>query len=231
MLSRVYNQILLSKLLDNYSFNILNECLDKYINDLNFNININKHFDKKKTIVFPSGISVNISKVKKRRNENFPSDISENIAKFAIYKKYGIMPSWNTDKGDLIYNKKRLEIKGFMSVGPSSFGPTETWDKIYFVNAIDIFNKNFKVYEISLSNKCEIFRKIQISQNETFGHIADSGKRPRGDFYGVIKPQIENYCKLIFDGHISNLEVTLRDEWEKVKTIQQEWQEWEITIK
>ena len=56
-------------------------------------------------------------KKKKRRNENFPSDISENIVKFAIAKKYGVMPCWDTDKGDLIIKKKnifiQIEVKGF----------------------------------------------------------------------------------------------------------------------
>ena len=48
MLSKVYNQILASKLVDNYSLDILNQCLDKYINDLNFNKTINMLMSKKK---------------------------------------------------------------------------------------------------------------------------------------------------------------------------------------
>ena len=199
MLSKVYNQIHASTLLDNYSLDILNQCLDKYIDDLNFNKKINMLMSKKK-----------------RRNENFPPDISENIAKFAIFKKYGIMPSWDTDKGDLIYNNERFEIKGFISFGPSTFGPKEMWHVIYFVDATDILNKNFKVYEIKLSNTSEIFRNIKFSIKETFGQIADSGRRPHGNFYTGIKPQIETYCKLIFDGHISKLEVTImEEEWAK----------------
>lgn len=197
MFTNVYNQILSSKLADNYSFDILNKCLDKYISDLNFNKTINMLMSKKK-----------------RRNENFPSDISENIAKFAIYKKYGIMPSWDTDKGDLIYNKKRFEVKGFISDGPSSFGPKEMWDVLYFVDAIDILNKNFKVYEIKLSNTSEIFRNIKFNNKETFDQIATIGKRPRAEFHTQIKPQIDNYCQLIFDGHVSQLKVTtMEEEW------------------
>ena len=108
------------KLNDNYTVIILNRCLDKYISDLKFNNELNVLMSRKK-----------------RRNENFPSDISENIVKFAIYKKYGVMPCWDTDKGDIVINKnnilKQIEVKGFMSVGPSSFGPKEMWDWIYFV--------------------------------------------------------------------------------------------------
>lgn len=178
---------------DNYTFTILNRCLDKYISDLKFNNEIN----------------ILISK-KKRRNENFPSDISENIAKYVIYSKYGIMPSWDTDKGDLIINKKhifkQIEVKGFISNGPSSFGPSENWDLLYFVDGQDIINKKFKVYEVKLSNKNEIFRNINISKKETYGNISDTGRRPRGGFYKIFKPQLKHHCKLIFDGHISELD-------------------------
>lgn len=78
------------------------------------------------------------------------------------------MPSWNTDKGDLVINKKnipfyQIEVKGFMSDGPSSFGPTENWDCIYFVDCKDFVCKKFKVYEIRLSNKSEIWENIRIS--------------------------------------------------------------------
>jgi non-canonical (house-cleaning) NTP pyrophosphatase len=181
------------KLNDNYTFTIMNRCLDKYISNLEFNAEINLLMSRKK-----------------RRNENFPSDISENIAKFAIYKKYGIMPCWDTDKGDIIINKKdifkQIEVKGFMSTGPSSFGPKENWELLYFVDALDITNKNFKVYEVKLSNKNEIFRNISISKKETYGNIADSGRRPRGGFYTIFKPQLGCHCKLIFDGHISKLD-------------------------
>ena len=104
---------------DNYSYSILMRCLEKYINDLKFNEEINAMLSEKK-----------------RRNENLPSDISENIAKFAIAKKYGVMPCWDTDKGDVVINKldlfKQIEVKGFMSDGPSSFGPKEMWDLLYF---------------------------------------------------------------------------------------------------
>ena len=127
------------------------------------------------------------------------------------------MPSWNTDKGgDLIYNNERFEIKGFISFGPSSFGPKEMWDVLYFVDAIDVLNKHFKVYEIKLSNTSEIFRNIKFNNKETFDQIASSGKRPRAEFYKQIKPQIDNYCQLIFDGHVSKLEVTImEEEWAK----------------
>lgn len=189
---KLRNELL--KLNDGYTFDILNRCLDQYISNLKFNNEINSLLSQRK-----------------RRNENFPSDISENIVKFIVSRIYKIMPSWDTDIGDLIINKNsirkiQIEVKAFMSSGPSSFGPTEKWDWIYFVDGQDVKNKKFKIYEVKLSNKNEIFRNIKISKNETYGVIADSGRRPRGSFYNIFKPQLENYCRLIFDGCLSELE-------------------------
>ena len=183
----------LKRLDDNYTFDLLNRCLDNYIANLQSNDDMNKELLHKKI-----------------RNPNFPSDISENIAKFAIFKKYGIMPCWDNPKGDIVIKKnnifKQIEVKGFMSKGPSSFGPTEAWDILYFIDGQDIKNKNFKVYEIKLSNKNEIFRNIPLSKGENYGDIADSGRRPRGCFYETFKPKLEDHCNLIFDGHISELD-------------------------
>lgn len=96
-----------------------------------------------------------------------------------------------------------------MSKGPLSFGPTEKWDILYFVDGQDIINKKFKVYEVKLSTENEIFRNINISKKETYGNIADSGRRPRGSFYTIFKPQLTCHCKLIFDGHISEIDNSL----------------------
>jgi len=129
------------------------ELLLENINDYNDHLKFNEYMNKK-------------MKVKKIRNENFRSEISENIAKFAIFKKYGIMPNWDC-KGDLVMLNKQLEIKGFMSNGPLSFGPTEPWHYIYFVDALQTRDKIYKVYEIKLSNTSEIWRNIVISGKDS----------------------------------------------------------------
>ena len=184
----------LSEMNDNMSFTILLQCLQNYNNNLLFNKNLNNLLSKKKI-----------------RNENFPSHISENIAKFAIYKKYKVMPCWDTNVGDIEINKlnikKKIEIKGFMSDGPSSFGPTENWDWLYFVDAKDTLNLNFKIYEIKLSNKDKIFREIKLNKKETYGEISEKNQRGklRGCFETIFKSQLKNYCCLIFDGNILEL--------------------------
>jgi hypothetical protein len=169
----------LAKQKDEYTYEILDLCLNKYINDLNFNDKINALLSKKK-----------------RRNENFPSDISENIVKFAFAKKYRIMPCWDTQKGDLIIYKfnlfTQIEVKGFTSEGPSSFGPTEEWDWIYFVDGTDIRNKNFKVYEIHLSNKSKVFQSIVLSGK----HFSGENIPPLpNDIDKLTVKQLKELCK------------------------------------
>ena len=236
----------LKSLKDGMNLDILNNLLDRYILNYKYLLEINKKLS-----------------IKKCRNENFPSHISENIVKFVLYKKYGIMPNWDTKKGDLELLNKQLEIKGFMSDGPTSFGPTENWDWIYFVDATNFINKKFKIYEIKLSNKNNIWKNIILTGKEfndekiselpknletlnlkelnelckergiiksknkqesitnlktlkigskfkppkTFGSIVDKNSRGelRASFYVIFKPQLENYCKLIFDGFLSEL--------------------------
>ena len=186
----------LSIMEDGMTYEIMMNEIERYNNNLQQVNNINYKLSKKKI-----------------RHENFPSHISENIAKFAIYKKYHIMPTWDTEKGDIVINKlyinKQFEIKAFMSFGPSSFGPTENWDWLYFVDATNTLNFTFKVYEIKLSNKSTDFRRINLSKKETYGEIADSGRRPRGSFKKIFKEKLGDKCKLIFDGHISDLNNTI----------------------
>lgn len=144
------------------------------------------------------------------RHDNFPSAISENIAKFALLKKYGKRPNWYTEKGDLVLEDKQIEVKGFMSDGPSSFGPKEAWEWIVFVDAIHYLDRTFKVYLVPLSNTSQEWRSILINK-KTFGQIADENKRGelRGSFYSVFKPELDSmgaYCECIFDGKLSELE-------------------------
>lgn len=132
-------------------------------------------------------------KNKKIRMPNFPSEISENIAKYAIYKKYNIYPSWDTKVGDLIINNKyickKLEIK---------------WDYIYFVDATKYRKQHFIVYEIKLSNDSAIFSNIKLNKNETYKNQCDQKRRPRICF-NELQKQLNKYINVIFNGTINCL--------------------------
>jgi len=180
---------------DNFTFDILNEHLDAYILYVTNVIKINNKCN-----------FLN----KKIRAPNFPEGISENIVKFAYKLKYGIYPNWCTSSGDLeIYDTKnkhniKIEVKGFSSKGPSSFGPTEQWSILYFIDCSDFINKQFKIYEIKLSNSDPDFYNIKINKNTTYKTHCEQGKRPRIIFKDLQK-QLGDKCIEFFNGSLESL--------------------------
>jgi hypothetical protein len=185
---------------DKMSLILINRLLDKHIEVCSLYNEINKTLDQRKC-----------------RNPNFPSEISENLVKFAFQRKYNVVPCWDIKKGDLTVNlftrrsadtltiTKRLEVKGFTSAGPSSFGPTESWNQIYFVDAIDFRNKHFKIHEINLSNRDSTWRDIKVNQIESYNDQCKQKRRPRICFNNLIKQIDDEHHKVIFDGHIDML--------------------------
>lgn len=178
----------LLELKDGMDINNLSYCIDAYINTINFETMINKTLKKK------------------IRYSNFPSHISENIVKFAIAKKYKIMPTWDTNIGDLILNNLRIEVKGSLNLfnGPPTFGPTEYWDRIYFVDGLETNLKKYTIYEIKLSNLSEKWKNIKVNKTQTFFDQCCQKRRPRLSF-SEIKKQLGDDCKLFFSGSILDL--------------------------
>jgi hypothetical protein len=136
---------------------------------------------------------------KKIRNTNFPSEISENIVKFVFFHKYKVMPTWDTDTGDLQCGGMLIEVKAFSSTGPTSFGPTEKWDIVYFLDATQFNDSVFKVYECKLKNTSHIWQQLKVNKGETYGEHAKQGRRPRRRFTDI-RQQLGTNCKLIYEG-------------------------------
>tara|TARA_B100000073_G_scaffold301537_1_gene268532 strand:- start:3961 stop:4560 length:600 start_codon:yes stop_codon:yes gene_type:complete len=148
-------------------------------------------------------------KNKKIRQANYPSEITENIVKFAIKKKYGVVPCWDTNKGDLILGNKHLEVKGSIDLhagGPSSFGPKEEWHRIYFVDCKKHQDLWFKVYEIKLSNTSNVWKKIKVNKKDTYEDQCKQSRRPRITFRELIHQIPIEYVNVIFDNHIDLLD-------------------------
>tara|TARA_Y100000780_G_scaffold232569_1_gene266686 strand:- start:31835 stop:32374 length:540 start_codon:yes stop_codon:yes gene_type:complete len=141
---------------------------------------------------------------RKIRNPNFPSEISENIVKYYIQKTEGKKTNWNIKSGDLIVNDQIIEVKAFTSNGPSSFGPSEKWNEIFFVDATNFKTKTFKIYNVKLSNNNEIWGNIKINSKQTYKSQCKEKRRPRIAFR-YIKSQISNYVNKIFDGTLDKL--------------------------
>ena len=172
---------------DNMTLEIVNLILDMYNKKIKFNYEINK-----------------LLSIKKIRNENFPSEISENIVKFVFRKKYKITGNWDTKNGDLQIINKKIEIKGFSSKGPLSFGPTEKWDILCIVDATKSKDKIFIVYLINLSNINNFWRNIKVNKIQTFDDQCLEKRRPRICF-DELKKQLKSFITIIFNGHIDDL--------------------------
>ena len=117
------------------------------------------------------------------------------------------MPNWDTLSGDLQLEKKRIEVKGFMSDGPSSFGPSEYWDYICFVDAKRFREKYFKVYLIKLKNDSKEWRNIMLTSKISYGEVADGNRRGqlRASFYKIFLPQLTEHAELIYTGSLDEL--------------------------
>jgi hypothetical protein len=146
----------------------------------------------------------NDKKHKKIRHQNFPSEISENIVKFIINNQFNIYSNWNTQKGDLNNGNVDIEVKCFSSKGPISFGPTESWNELYILDATDFINYNYKLYKIDLSNKCDNWKKIKVNKKETYSCKCKKGQRPRINFDNI-KEQIPLHLTLVYDNNINEL--------------------------
>jgi len=143
-------------------------------------------------------------KEKPIRNTNIPSDVTENIAKLAIRKAKNICPRWDRKPGDLRFKNRQIEVKCFASTGPSSFGPKEKWDILCFVDAMDYQKFKFKVYLITLNNI--EFGRIKFSNTETYAQQCARKVRPRNQFANIKEQLNPTEIRLIFNGHISELE-------------------------
>ena len=167
------------------SLNNVNELLDIHIDY----VNKLKNFQKKTNCAL--------------RLPNFPECISENIIKEYINIIEKRNCSSSTTCGDLKVvdgiKEIKIEVKCFTSTGPTSFGPTESWDEIYFLDGINFSDKQFKIYKLNLSNDSKKFKSIKINSDKTYEQVCKEGKRPRIGFK-LLKDQLENDTKLVYDG-------------------------------
>jgi len=140
------------------------------------------------------------------RSPNFPEVLSENMVKFFI-NNYERRKCYKSSVGDLIdENNKRIEVKCFSSSGPSSFGPKEKWDELWFVDATQISNEHCKLYKCSLPYNSTQISSLMVNKNTTFDSFRNVGKRPRILFSSIVD-QLKDDIKLVFDDHVFRLNI------------------------
>lgn len=151
----------------------------------------------------------------KYRCTNFPEHISENIIRHIIQIKEKQICIRNVKTGDLTKGTEgniKVECKTFSSKGPSSFGPKEKWDEIYFLDAQNYLNQNFILYRIKLKHSDPIFLNIKVNKKDTFEKQALQGRRPRITF-SELKVQLKDHVETIFQGNILELFTKETNPW------------------
>lgn len=140
------------------------------------------------------------------RKPNFPECISENIVRLFIIHKIGYECTRNTKSGDLVLREdEKVEVKCFSSKGPTSFGPTEKWKYLYFVDATKCSNGYFKIYLINMNN-IDFANKVALNKKgDLFIDQCLSGRRPRISFTELAKQKENIPIKLVFSGNLNEL--------------------------
>jgi len=157
------------------------------------------------------------------RSINLPQELSENLAIQIIRIVEGSDLKWcktaqprisgdayldgycqvtyTSDRVNITLVRQINELKFFSSTGPCSFGPTEKWNVIYFLDGLEYRDFKFKLYKFSLANDSNEWKQLRVNSTETFEDHASVGRRPRLSF-NKIKSQLEEHCQLIWEGDI-----------------------------
>jgi len=116
------------------------------------------------------------------RRPNIPEGLSESIA-CHILSSYYSSPFRKGETGDLVdSNGLKYEVKCFSSAGPTSFGPTEDWHSLVFVDLTKYKEGIVSVYEFPYNNNSYEMRNLPVNRKETFEMQAKNGRRPRITF-------------------------------------------------
>lgn len=148
---------------------------------------------------------INYSKRKVRR-PNFPEVISEHIVYYYLVKNEPGEFAWDIQNGDLTReldgNVLKIEVKCTSSDGPLSFGPTQHWDELFFVDASRFEKGSFTIYKVHCNK--EYFHGLKVNSEQTIGEQSDQMRRPRISFV-KLRRQLGSLCKCVFRGHIDEL--------------------------
>ena len=153
-------------------------------------------FDKKdlpkfrKIFCFWQKLSKLSKELKAGRTINLPEALSEGLfcLETGAVKVKGKIPGTNSSFD--CYNlktKKRIQVKGASSRGPTSFGPRSEWDELYF---IDFYNNGnidgtYKIFLI----KDNFLNNCKLNKKQSFKAQQKQGRRPRINLYEkIIEP-------------------------------------------
>ena len=140
------------------------------------------------------------------RLPNIPAGVSENVALQVLQKQGDNSCTRITKTGDLFSKKYgKIEIKCFSSIGPSSFGPTCTWNKICFVDATEWLDNKYIIYRVNLSDSTDEWKNVKMNREETFGDKCEKGQRPRMAWENIRKQIDPRHIDILFDGSFEDI--------------------------
>lgn len=127
------------------------------------------------------------------RRTGMKMELSENIVKFAIQSKGDVSCTWGGDTGDLYSDVEGIqEVKSITAIdSPTSFGPTQPWDVIYFLDASGWRDNLFVIWRIPLANTHDFWKTLPMNKNQTKEQQSGDGRRPRTIWSTQIKPLLE----------------------------------------
>lgn len=103
-----------------------------------------------------------------------------------------------------------IEVKAFVSDGPISYGPTETWGVILYVDIRQFIETGIlRVYQLNESNTSGVFQSLPLkkktdTENGTFAEQVEKKRRPRLSFEPT-KEYFGERMVCIFNGSLEEL--------------------------
>lgn len=140
---------------------------------------------------------------KKGRRPNFPEMVSEYISKQISNN------ITKPNRGDLVLGKNiKIEVKGFSSDGPISFGPTEKWDILILLDMRK--QPKFTLYIYKIKSDDIMIQNLKVSKSESFGESCVKGKRPRITPNILLKHlknplEIKSSINIVLDGKLPKI--------------------------
>lgn len=141
----------------------------------------------------------------KTRRNGLPEHISENIVKFILLNHLGIKSTWECKIGDLFSDESGvIECKSFTSDGPTSFGPNQKWDQIYFLDARKWLEDEFVLYQVAYSNTDPIWVNMPVNKTQTKADQSDENRRPRAN-WKLLSAYLGDNCKVVYRGSFEDI--------------------------
>ncbi len=155
-----------------------------------------------------------------------PEDVSENIVKFVIrnYLK-DTTCKWSktiNKSGDLFSEKEgQIEVKCYTSDGPISFGPKESWDSLYLLDATKFTSGLFTVWRLPYKNTSTEIKSLKVNKTQTFEEQSTEKRRPR------LNPKSFHQClgqhaQKVFEGSFESIFESYANEEPEIECIKKD---------